>query len=75
MQQTPNLNAGYTASSNNQPLNAGMLVGKYRIFTTGGNPNRGNKLDKQRASQDLLIYQDEPMYNKTINRHLRKQWQ
>jgi hypothetical protein len=28
MQQTPNLNAGNTVSSNNHPLNAGMLVGK-----------------------------------------------
>jgi hypothetical protein len=28
MKQKPNLNAGNTVSNNNQPLNAGMLVGK-----------------------------------------------
>ena len=68
-QQIPNLNAGNTVSTNNnQPLNAEWLVGD-RTATTG-NPNRGNKLNIQRAIQDLLIYQAEPLHNKTIN----QQW-
>jgi hypothetical protein len=46
-------------------LNAEGIVGD-RTATTG-NPNRGNKLDTQRAIQDLLIYQAEPLHNKTIN--------
>jgi len=54
-QQTPNLNAGNTVSTQQPTSECRKNQLETGRTATKGNPNKGNKLNNQRAIQDLLI--------------------